>query len=291
MESSYQFENLAFSKDDLQYGMAAEAVGMQEVPRGHHPRESSFGNTKDTFKLLYLTQGQGTLLFRSGENIQTEQLLPGHMILLFPGVWHSYGPQEGSGWKVFYLRFHGGLLETRIRSEQFNREHPVYRCGLHDEIVTLFNRAILIAGRQKPGYQTALDGIISNILCLMWFYDKNNDGQQTALSQLTNRAKIYIQDHYRTVRAEDVAEALFMSYSRFRKLFKQQTGVSPAHYIQRVKIGKSKEMLSDSSQSIKEIALDIGFENKDYFSTVFKRITGCTPSHWREHAWKDRPKE
>ena len=44
----------------------------------------------------------------------------------------------------------------------------------------------------------------------------------------------------------------------------------------------SKEMLTNTNKSIKEIAFDLGYENKDYFFTVFKKFTGITPVHYRK---------
>lgn len=45
----------------------------------------------------------------------------------------------------------------------------------------------------------------------------------------------------------------------------------------------AKEMLTNTSKSIKEIAFDLGFENKDYFFSVFKKVTQMTPTNYREY--------
>ncbi len=44
----------------------------------------------------------------------------------------------------------------------------------------------------------------------------------------------------------------------------------------------AKELLTNSSKTIKEIAFELGFENKDYFFTVFKKVTGTTPKSYRQ---------
>ena len=48
----------------------------------------------------------------------------------------------------------------------------------------------------------------------------------------------------------------------------------------------AKELLTNTSKSIKEIAFELGYENKDYFFTVFKKITGTTPISYRVYTWK-----
>ena len=98
-----------------------------------------------------------------------------------------------------------------------------------------------------------------------------------------NKAKIIMTDHlFSGIKAEEVAEAVNMSYSWFRKVFKDYTGFAPAQYIQELKIQKGKELLSETHLSAKEIAYKMGFENHEYFFTAFKRKTGMTPVQYRK---------
>ena len=46
----------------------------------------------------------------------------------------------------------------------------------------------------------------------------------------------------------------------------------------------AKEMLANTSKSIKEIAFELGYDNKDYFFTVFRKVTGVTPVNYRKQA-------
>ena len=72
-----------------------------------------------------------------------------------------------------------------------------------------------------------------------------------------------------------------MGYSNFRRLFKEYTGLSPAKYIQEVRFSRTKEALTNSDRSIKEIAYDMGFDNYEYFFTAFRRLAGMTPAEYR----------
>ena len=60
------------------------------------------------------------------------------------------------------------------------------------------------------------------------------------------------------------------------------TGFAPLQYIQEVKINLAKEMLTHTNKTIKEIALELGFENNDYFFTDFRRTAGVTPVNYRK---------
>ena len=72
-----------------------------------------------------------------------------------------------------------------------------------------------------------------------------------------------------------------MGYSKFRKIFKEYTGLSPARYIQEVRLAKVKEALTNSNQPVKQIAWEMEFDNYDYSCTAFRRLTGMTPMAYR----------
>ena len=95
------------------------------------------------------------------------------------------------------------------------------------------------------------------------------------------RAKILINEQLFSIDPKNLADSLCVSYSSFRRTFKEYTGFSPAKYILNVKINQAKELLTNSSVEIKEIAYNLGFENTDYFFTVFRRLTGQTPLAYR----------
>ena len=72
-----------------------------------------------------------------------------------------------------------------------------------------------------------------------------------------------------------------ISYSNFRKLFKEFTGIAPAMYQQELRLQRAKELLSATNLSIKEIAYRLNFESPDYFSSKFKSKTGRKPTDFR----------
>ena len=81
---------------------------------------------------------------------------------------------------------------------------------------------------------------------------------------------------------DDIASSLNMSYSWFRRMFKQYTGLSPAQYQLQVKLQKAKALLIGSSKTVKEIAFILDFESANYFTFFFKQKTGTTPIEFRK---------
>lgn len=96
------------------------------------------------------------------------------------------------------------------------------------------------------------------------------------------KARIMIREGVESkITVHEIAAELGSSYSNFRKLFKEYTGMSPALYQQNLRLQRAKELLSSTDMSIKEIAYRLNFDSPDYFSSKFKAKVGCKPSEYR----------
>ena len=99
---------------------------------------------------------------------------------------------------------------------------------------------------------------------------------------IVNTAKNLMNDWIEeSIKMPDIADRLNISYTKFRRLFKQYTGQSPAQYFINLRIHRAKEMLRGTSASIKEISITLHFESAEYFTTMFQSRTGMTPTEFR----------
>jgi AraC-like DNA-binding protein len=78
-----------------------------------------------------------------------------------------------------------------------------------------------------------------------------------------------------------VAQELFIHPDYLRQLFRQQLGESPIHYLLRKRIDYACALLRETDQPIKEIAARSGLENPYYFSRLFRKWVGKSPSEYR----------
>jgi two-component system, response regulator YesN len=100
---------------------------------------------------------------------------------------------------------------------------------------------------------------------------------------MINQAVNYIQYHYdEKISLEDVAEKLNLSKHYLCSVFKKETGENMSLYINKLRIDKAKSMLLESEGRIKEIFEEVGYSNQQYFSKVFKKITGITVMEYKE---------
>jgi AraC-like DNA-binding protein len=95
----------------------------------------------------------------------------------------------------------------------------------------------------------------------------------------------------RDFRLDDLARHARLSLSHFKKRFRTETGLSPRQFILRDKIEAAKRILHERATSVTDIALDLGFVSSQYFATVFKRITGITPSRYRDRRDLPQPSQ
>jgi two-component system, response regulator YesN len=92
----------------------------------------------------------------------------------------------------------------------------------------------------------------------------------------------YIQSNYmKEIRLEEMANMIGYSSHYFSKMFKLHKKQNFIDYLIAVRVGKAKELLSDSRFTIKEIANFVGYEDQNYFTRVFKKIEDSTPSEYR----------
>jgi two-component system response regulator YesN len=102
------------------------------------------------------------------------------------------------------------------------------------------------------------------------------------LSGVIVSAKEYIAKNYsREITLEELSKEVNVSPNYFSKLFKDETGGNFIDYLTMLRIEKAKKMLCDSNYVNKEICYQIGYSDPNYFSRIFKKIVGVTPTEYR----------
>ena len=82
---------------------------------------------------------------------------------------------------------------------------------------------------------------------------------------------------------DSVAQAVSISPYYFSKLFKEETGTNFSDYLTELRINRAKQLLDeDPDRNIKEISIESGYSNPNYFSRIFKKWTGSTPTERRQ---------
>ncbi|ASA20711.1 response regulator transcription factor [Paenibacillus donghaensis] len=102
-------------------------------------------------------------------------------------------------------------------------------------------------------------------------------------SEVIEKIRSLIEARYeQNLTVADIAEGVYLSPTYVRLLFKQETGETLFEYLTRVRIEKAKSMLRDPQNKLYEICYAVGYSDPSHFSKLFKKITGSTPSVYRE---------
>jgi AraC-like DNA-binding protein len=289
MKESIHIKYLIVNEQDALWGLTINSVGFQHIeahtsyPQGNHPSRYLFspqaGRILDEFQLIYISSGKGIFTSKSCEETEIKS---GNFFLLFPEEWHNYSPSKDTGWDEYWIGFSGVNMENRVQNNFFNKAKPIFNVGLNDEIVSTYKLAIQVAKAQETGFQQMLAGIVNYLLGLTYAKDKLNTFEDLRVVNQINKAKIIMLDLYtKEIKLEDIAQEVNMSYSWFRRVFRQYTGFSPSQYLQELRLQKSKDLLTNTLKPVKEIAYEVGFENADYFCTAFRKKIGSTPLKYR----------
>lgn len=98
-----------------------------------------------------------------------------------------------------------------------------------------------------------------------------------------DRVREYIDEHFcERIQRNDISNRFFMSEDYLSHVFKKQFAVTIPQYVNQRRIAYATELLR-KGYSVSEVSMECGFENIPYFSTVFKRMTGSTPSEYRSN--------
>lgn len=99
------------------------------------------------------------------------------------------------------------------------------------------------------------------------------------------RVRRYIEAHYdEPLSLEDAAAKARLSAHYFSRLFKSYTGMTFVDFVNSVRVSEAKRLLRSSTLSIKEISTDVGFEDQNYFTRVFKQHSHVTPTGYRNNS-------
>lgn len=113
-DTGMELKYLIVNDKDRSFGLSINTVGYQSIrpnspyPVRNHPTGYFFnaqkGRVLREYQLLYITKGQGSF---ASDDTPDRQVGKGHLIVLFPGQWHTYKPDTATGWNEYYIGFEG----------------------------------------------------------------------------------------------------------------------------------------------------------------------------------------
>ena len=255
----------------------------EEYPSHKHPAgyyfDPSVGRVIGEYQIVYFVDGEGTLRLQDG----SFRIFSGSVLMLPPGTWHSYYPDEATGWKQYWIGFKGEFVDDWLHASAYNTKNLLLRIGVNPEILALFRKAVEIAGSD---YNINLIGglIIYLVNTVFDFYPActTTDNRSVNDGKIAEACAIMQNSLNEEIKIEEIATKVGLSYPLFRKLFRKSMKMSASQYLLRLRMRKGAEMLMSTSEPVKNVAYSLGYDQPAYFTYCFHKVMGMTPQEYRD---------
>jgi len=291
-QTSYRYFPVA--KRDRNWGLYITTVGESHLgpgtpyPPAGHPKGYAFhapeGRLLDEYQVIYISAGSGW--FKSAASGRV-RISAGNVMFLFPGVWHSYGPAAATGWNEHWVGFNGAMAQRLVRRRFFTPARPVLRAGEENKLLGLFSSLMEATRSNHPALQQIMAGTTECVLALLYSAQQSTLAGDDPGLQVIHQAVARMRESRETVLGmPDLASELNVGYRWFRRAFAHHTGMSPHQYFLEIRLARARDLLAQTSLSIKEIGVRLGFEEPQYFCKLFHKKVGLAPGVWRAQARK-----
>ena len=158
---------------------------------------------------------------------------------------------------------------------------PALNTGLDDTILHPYLCLLDRVRLESPGYQQLIAANTMEILAAALAAVQTTRTGGVSATAIREAKIMLAQRTEEIVDMERLASSLHMSYAHFRRVFKQQTGLSPYQYHLQLRINRAREMLHGTTLAVRQVAARLNFPNPYHFSKIFKKKTGMSPGQWR----------
>ena len=206
-------------------------------------------------------------------------LRAGSVFYIAPAKPHEYHPLAGewvTNWLVFRGQHAGELMAAMgfqgfAYSDHFDED----KCG------RIFSRIFSAAADPVNGGENS-SALLYEYILAMRSSMFSRDEEKRSGNDISSLAVRYIDSNYaEDIRAETLAALSGVSVQHFCRVFRAETSMRPLEYLARRRISEAKSLLVNTDREIGDIGKAVGYEDRNYFSIVFRRIEGVSPREYR----------
>jgi YesN/AraC family two-component response regulator len=207
------------------------------------------------------------------------------MFVLFPREVHYYHADPNDPWELMWVCFNGTSFEYILNDVGITKEKCIFFNIVNQSLKNMLNEIIEDLGTNPDNISQlysigTLCIILSKIQIAIQNSNLSSDSRQkqSVIEQVTN----FIESNYHMpLNVNVLCEYINYSRSYLSRVFKSETGFTIPEYINHVRMEHAKILLNETELSIQEIAISVGFPDSFYFSKIFKKTTGCSPTNYK----------
>ncbi len=272
-----QTDNITDLKDlcsTSRSSIAVEAISIEK------PKYTSTVEGVNNYELIYITEGECTC--EISHNAKTT-ISRGDCILLKSGSKIKLSLSNNQTTIFYRIKALGIQFSFFIQQIDTLKNNTIFNIGQNVVIEGIIQNMVQIASENKKGAEVLLDTSVFHILGIINYKTLNYHDREAPIVEKINIAKeILRNDVEAQISPETIAHQLEISYSLFRREFKNFVGVSPSQYQMDIRLQRAQELLVTTNHSIAHIAEMLGFTDTAQFSTFFRKRQNITPREYRK---------
>ena len=233
------------------------------------------------YQIIYIASGIAHFHF---DNLENETIVhAGNIVLFRPKEFQKYEYYGKDKTEVFWVHFTGNNVKNILRKYSFPDDKRIFQVGTSMEYERIFKQMISELQRTQPNYQEMLVLLLQELLITFnREITKEHVLKNEFLDKQMETAINYFNANYNLeINIEEYAASKGMSVSWFIRNFKKYTGKPPAQYISSLRMTNAQALLETTTYSVNEISRIVGYNNPLYFSRLFHKQKGCSPSEYR----------
>lgn len=234
------------------------------------------------FQLLYIAGGKAHFYFDGSE--KDTVVTAGHMVIYRPKEPQRYVYYGTEQTEVYWVHFTGSNVKNLMRSYGIADDMRVIHTGTSLEYVRIFKQMIQELQRCQADYKEMLTILLQQIFISVHRYLTTEHKLKNDYLDMEMEAAVkYFSENYNSeLCIEEYAQSKGMSVSWFIRSFKEYTGTTPMQYILSIRINNAQMLLETTNYNVTEIGHIVGYENPLYFSRIFKKQKGVSPSEYKK---------
>ena len=234
------------------------------------------------YQLLYVVAGKTTFYI----NKKPHEVTAGQMVLFHPYQEQHYEYFGKDKPEVFWVHFTGSNVKNILKSYNIPMDKNIFNCGTYATYSYIFKEMIDELQNRRTGFQELLEMYLRQIFILIQRNEEKENTQVSSylLDEIEYARKFFTEHYNEDINISEYAQSRGMSVSWFLRNFKHITKKSPMQYILNIRINNAVSLLETTDYNVTEIAAIIGYDNPLYFSRIFHKQKGISPSEYRKRA-------
>ena len=231
---------------------------------------------REYYLIHYLKSG--VVIFE--ENGRTHTVKSGDIFVIYPeNITRYNNGAPDIPLEFCWIGFVGDAAEVCLANMGITRENPVMTLN-NTGFVENTEKIVKLFEKKKYPSEFMLN---SYLLGCFYSIEKSAKIEKKEYTNYVDSVIAYIEDNYmKDISSTDIADFVKLNRSYLFKIFKKQTGISVSQYLIKHRIDKACEFFEEYNFTISQVAQMVGIEDVYYFSKLFKKVLGITPSEYKK---------